>query len=164
MHYLGLVSRTPLDRRRERRQTSNKCRLPLSYLRKTGLVPRHHVVISICQVIAGHLQAMDDHFSALYISTEPFRSICKGSTCPEKNDPHQMTQRSRSDSYWRVNKRHHFGLWRVVIRIKGQGARLTAKQLTAAEEVVKRKLKVLEGPQSLPEGVIYPFASRYGCI
>jgi ribosomal protein L16/L10AE len=36
-----------------------------------------------------------------------------------------------------------YGEWGI--RINGQGARLTAKQLTVAEEVVKRKLKVLKG-------------------
>ena len=36
-----------------------------------------------------------------------------------------------------------FGDWGI--RIKGNGMRLTAKQLTAAEEVLKRKLKVVKG-------------------
>jgi ribosomal protein L16/L10AE len=36
-----------------------------------------------------------------------------------------------------------YGEWGI--RIIGQGARITAKQLTTAEEVVKRKLKVLKG-------------------
>lgn len=36
-----------------------------------------------------------------------------------------------------------FGEWGI--RIKGQGVRLTAKQLTTAEEVIKRKIKVIKG-------------------
>ncbi|RXW23255.1 hypothetical protein EST38_g2601 [Candolleomyces aberdarensis] len=36
-----------------------------------------------------------------------------------------------------------FGEWGI--RIKGNGARLSAKQLTTAEEVIKKKLKVLKG-------------------
>jgi len=36
-----------------------------------------------------------------------------------------------------------YGEWGI--RIKGQGVRLTAKQLTTAEEVIKRKLKVIKG-------------------
>ena len=36
-----------------------------------------------------------------------------------------------------------YGEWGI--RINGQGARLTAKQLTSAEEVVKRKLKNIKG-------------------
>ncbi|KIM78260.1 hypothetical protein PILCRDRAFT_47770, partial [Piloderma croceum F 1598] len=36
-----------------------------------------------------------------------------------------------------------YGEWGI--RIIGQGARITAKQLITAEEVVKRKLKVLKG-------------------
>lgn len=36
-----------------------------------------------------------------------------------------------------------FGEWGI--RIKGQGVRLTAKQLTTAEEVIKRKIKVVKG-------------------
>jgi ribosomal protein L16/L10AE len=36
-----------------------------------------------------------------------------------------------------------YGEWGI--RIKGQGVRLTAKQLTTAEEVIKRKIKVIKG-------------------
>ncbi|KAF9264258.1 mitochondrial 54S ribosomal protein YmL47 [Marasmius fiardii PR-910] len=36
-----------------------------------------------------------------------------------------------------------FGQWGI--RIKGNGARLSAKQLTTVEDVIKRKLKVLKG-------------------
>ena len=36
-----------------------------------------------------------------------------------------------------------YGEWGI--RIKGQGVRLTAKQLTGAEEVIKRKIKVIKG-------------------
>lgn len=36
-----------------------------------------------------------------------------------------------------------YGEWGI--RIKGQGVRLTAKQLTGAEEVIKRKIKVVKG-------------------
>ncbi|KAI0277993.1 ribosomal protein L10e/L16 [Russula aff. rugulosa BPL654] len=36
-----------------------------------------------------------------------------------------------------------FGDWGI--RIKGQGVRLTAKQLTTAEEVIKRKIKPIKG-------------------
>lgn len=36
-----------------------------------------------------------------------------------------------------------FGDWGI--RIKGNGVRFSAKQLTTAEEVIKRKLKVLKG-------------------
>ncbi|KDQ60252.1 hypothetical protein JAAARDRAFT_32631 [Jaapia argillacea MUCL 33604] len=36
-----------------------------------------------------------------------------------------------------------FGEWGI--RIKGPGVRLTAKQLTTAEEVIKRKIKVVKG-------------------
>ena len=36
-----------------------------------------------------------------------------------------------------------YGEWGL--RIKGQGVRLTAKQLTTAEEVIKRKIKVIKG-------------------
>jgi ribosomal protein L16/L10AE len=36
-----------------------------------------------------------------------------------------------------------YGEWGI--RIKGQGVRMTAKQLTTAEEVIKRKLKVIKG-------------------
>lgn len=36
-----------------------------------------------------------------------------------------------------------FGEWGI--RIKGNGARFSAKQLTTAEEVIKRKIKVIKG-------------------
>lgn len=36
-----------------------------------------------------------------------------------------------------------YGEWGL--RIKGMGARLTAKQLTTAEEVIKRKIKIVKG-------------------
>lgn len=36
-----------------------------------------------------------------------------------------------------------YGEWGI--RIKGNGARLSAKQLTTAEEVIKRKIKVIKG-------------------
>ncbi|KAF8491865.1 hypothetical protein F5888DRAFT_1593799, partial [Russula emetica] len=36
-----------------------------------------------------------------------------------------------------------YGDWGL--RIKGQGVRLTAKQLTTAEEVIKRKIKTIKG-------------------
>jgi len=36
-----------------------------------------------------------------------------------------------------------FGEWGI--RIKGNGVRLSAKQLTTAEEVIKRKIKVIKG-------------------
>lgn len=36
-----------------------------------------------------------------------------------------------------------YGDWGI--RIKGQGVRLTAKQLTTAEEVIKRKIKPIKG-------------------
>lgn len=36
-----------------------------------------------------------------------------------------------------------YGEWGL--RIKGQGVRLTAKQLTTAEEIIKRKIKVIKG-------------------
>ncbi|TFK62233.1 hypothetical protein BDN72DRAFT_804381, partial [Pluteus cervinus] len=36
-----------------------------------------------------------------------------------------------------------YGEWGI--RIKGQGARLTAKQLTTAEDVIRRKIKVIKG-------------------
>jgi ribosomal protein L16 len=36
-----------------------------------------------------------------------------------------------------------YGEWGI--RIRGQGARITAKQLTTAEEVIKRKIKVIKG-------------------
>jgi ribosomal protein L16/L10AE len=36
-----------------------------------------------------------------------------------------------------------FGDWGL--RIKGEGVRLTAKQLTSAEEVIKRKIKLVKG-------------------
>lgn len=36
-----------------------------------------------------------------------------------------------------------YGEWGL--RIKGQGVRFTAKQLTGAEEVIKRKIKVIKG-------------------
>jgi Ribosomal protein L16p/L10e len=36
-----------------------------------------------------------------------------------------------------------YGIWGL--RIKGPGVRLTAKQLTTAEEVIKRKIKVVKG-------------------
>ena len=36
-----------------------------------------------------------------------------------------------------------YGEWGI--RIKGQGVRLTAKQLATAEEVIKRKIKVIKG-------------------
>ena len=36
-----------------------------------------------------------------------------------------------------------YGEWGI--RIRGQGARITAKQVTTAEEVIKRKIKVIKG-------------------
>jgi hypothetical protein len=36
-----------------------------------------------------------------------------------------------------------YGEWGI--RIKGNGARLSAKQLTTAEEVIKKKIKVIKG-------------------
>jgi ribosomal protein L16 len=36
-----------------------------------------------------------------------------------------------------------YGEWGI--RIKGNGARFTAKQLTTAEEVIKRKIKIIKG-------------------
>ena len=36
-----------------------------------------------------------------------------------------------------------YGEWGI--RIKGNGARLSAKQLTTAEEVIKKKMKVIKG-------------------
>jgi ribosomal protein L16 len=36
-----------------------------------------------------------------------------------------------------------FGEWGI--RIKGNGARFSAKQLTTAEEVIKRKIKIIKG-------------------
>ena len=36
-----------------------------------------------------------------------------------------------------------YGEWGI--RIRGQGARITAKQLTTAEEAIKRKIKVIKG-------------------
>lgn len=36
-----------------------------------------------------------------------------------------------------------YGDWGI--RIKGQGVRITAKQLTTAEEVIKRKIKLVKG-------------------
>ena len=36
-----------------------------------------------------------------------------------------------------------FGEWGI--RVKGMGVRMTAKQLMAAEEVLKRKMKVIKG-------------------
>jgi len=36
-----------------------------------------------------------------------------------------------------------YGIWGL--RIKGMGVRLTAKQLTTAEEVIKRKIKIIKG-------------------
>jgi len=38
-----------------------------------------------------------------------------------------------------------YGEWGI--RIKGDGARLSAKQLTTAEEVIKKKIKVIKGTQ-----------------
>lgn len=36
-----------------------------------------------------------------------------------------------------------FGEWGI--RIKGNGVRLTAKQLTSAEDAIKRKIKTIKG-------------------
>lgn len=36
-----------------------------------------------------------------------------------------------------------FGQWGI--RIKGNGVRLTAKQLTSAEDAIKRKIKIVKG-------------------
>jgi len=106
-----------------------------SCLSETGLVPQPHVVTSIRQVIAGHLQPWTITFSALHISTEPFCLYLQevGVNLPEKMTTSNDTKVA-FQFLLRVNKGHHFGLWRVGNQNQWAGARLTAKQLTVAEK------------------------------